>query len=176
MFEAWWNIWTWICCKFTTESASEKIWKSDSCWSYGQEFGVLFFLTHGVVYKNIITLKLLLFGFRYQSVSTSQLGCKIMFNCNQQEAQLSPRDRAMRRVSWNLASCHATVQYDKSWTNRSYEVGGKVGWCVINMCTQPWRDRVASMCHKQTTTVELCISPVYRRLAVAKFSKSTSTM
>jgi len=27
-----------------------------------------------------------------------------------QEAQLSPRDRAMRRVSWNLANCHATVQ------------------------------------------------------------------
>ena len=27
-----------------------------------------------------------------------------------QEAQLSPRDRAMRRVSWNLPSCHATVQ------------------------------------------------------------------
>ena len=43
---------------------------------------------------------------------------------NRQEAQLSPRDRAMRRVSWNLANCHATVQYDKSWTNRSYEVGG----------------------------------------------------
>jgi len=36
--------------------------------------------------------------------------------------------------------------YDKSWTNRSYEVGGlKVGRCVINMCTQPWRDRVASI-------------------------------
>jgi len=29
---------------------------------------------------------------------------------NTQEAQLSPRDRAMRRVSWNLANCHATVQ------------------------------------------------------------------
>ena len=26
-----------------------------------------------------------------------------------QEAQLSPRDRAMRRVSWNLANCHTTV-------------------------------------------------------------------
>ena len=40
----------------------------------------------------------------------------------QQDAQLS--QSAMRRVSWNLANCHATVQYDKSWTNRSYEVGG----------------------------------------------------
>ena len=27
-----------------------------------------------------------------------------------QEAQLSPRDRAMRRVNWNLANCHATMQ------------------------------------------------------------------
>ena len=27
-----------------------------------------------------------------------------------QEAQLSPRDRAMRCVNWNLANCHATVQ------------------------------------------------------------------
>ena len=27
-----------------------------------------------------------------------------------QEAQLSPMDRAMRRVNWNLANCHATVQ------------------------------------------------------------------
>jgi len=26
------------------------------------------------------------------------------------EAQLSPRDRAMRRVNWNLANCHTTVQ------------------------------------------------------------------
>jgi len=29
---------------------------------------------------------------------------------DKQEAQLSPRDRAMRRVSWSLANCHATVQ------------------------------------------------------------------
>jgi len=27
-----------------------------------------------------------------------------------QEAQLSPRDRAMRRVSWNLANCHASAE------------------------------------------------------------------
>ena len=82
-----------------------------------------------------------------------------------EEAQLSPRDRAMRRVNWNLANCHATVQKllvrqvqnkSKLWSWRD-----KVGRCVINMCTP--------------TTVELCIglSPVYRRLAVAKFSKST---
>ena len=44
-----------------------------------------------------------------------------------QEAQLSPRDRAMRRVSWNLANCtqqQRNYLYDKSWTNRSHEVGG----------------------------------------------------
>ena len=67
----------------------------------------------------------------------------------QQEAQLSPRDRAMRRVSWNLANCQATVQKilirqvlnkSKLWSWRV-----KVGQCVINICTQPWRDRVASI-------------------------------
>jgi len=66
--------------------------------------------------------------------------------------------------------------YDKSWTNRSYEVEGLRWADVINMCTQPWRVRVLSLsyrCHKQTDTVELCISPVYRRHGVAKFSKST---
>jgi len=69
--------------------------------------------------------------------------------------------------------------YDKSWPNWWYEVGGLVrGNLSWTMCTQPWRDRVGShslRCHKQTDDVELCrpISPVYRRLAVAKFSKST---
>ena len=29
---------------------------------------------------------------------------------NWQESQLSPRGRAMRRVNWNRANCHATVQ------------------------------------------------------------------
>jgi len=28
-----------------------------------------------------------------------------------------------------------------------------------------------AMCHKQTTMVELCMSPVYQRLAVAEFFK-----
>jgi len=61
------------------------------------------------------------------SLTTPQCGArccqlkKLSTKCklNAQEAQLSPRDRAMRRVSWNLANCHATVQnylYDKSWT------------------------------------------------------------
>ena len=67
--------------------------------------------------------------------------------------------------------------YDKSWPNWWYEVGGLVGGNVSwTMCTHPWRHRVGShclKCHKQTDDVELCIWPVYRRLAVANFSKST---
>jgi len=57
--------------------------------------------------------------------TNDNVNCPVAYHrLNIQEAQLSPRDRAMRRVSWNLANCHATVQYDKSWTNWSYEVGG----------------------------------------------------
>ena len=36
--------------------------------------------------------------------------CWLPNNCEWQEAQLSPSDRAMRLVSSNLANCHATVQ------------------------------------------------------------------
>jgi len=97
-----------------------------------------------------------------------------------QEAQLSPRDRATRRVSWNLpipTQQYRNYLYDKSWPNRWYKVGDLVGgnaWQTMR--TQPWRHRVGFhclKCHKQTDNVELCISPVCRRLAVAKFSKST---
>ena len=67
----------------------------------------------------------------------------------EQEAQLSPRDHAMRRVSWNLANYQATVQKIpvRQVLNKSklWSWGVKVGRCVINMCTQPWRDRVASI-------------------------------
>ena len=42
-----------------------------------------------------------------------------------QEAQLSPRDRAMRRVSWNLASCHA--QCNKKVLN---QVSAVANWPV----------------------------------------------
>ena len=74
------------------------------------------------------------------------LACAEKLGQRIQEAQLSPMDRAMRCVSWNLANCHATVQKllvqvlnkSKLWSWRV-----KVGRCVINMCTQPWRIRVA---------------------------------
>ena len=80
-----------------------------------------------------------------------------------QEAQLSPSDRAMRLVSSNLANYHATVQklLIRQVLTKPMVCSWRFSWrqCVIN----------------KPTTVELCrpISPVYRRLAVAKFFKST---
>ena len=88
---------------------------------------------------------------RYHLVLLSSYKTLKSADCNfqEQKAQLSPRDRAMRRVSRNLAICHATFQKllvrqvlnkSKLWSWRV-----TVGQCVINMCTQPWRDRVASI-------------------------------
>ena len=94
-----------------------------------------------------------LLGQLVQSLMGSQCAKKMCakflftFWHNRKEAPLSPRDRTMRRVSWNLANCRATVQKllvrqvlnkSKLWSWRV-----KVGRCVINMCTQPWRIRVA---------------------------------
>jgi len=79
----------------------------------------------------------------------------------EQEAQLSPRDRAMRLVSSNLVNYHATVQK----------------LLIRQVLTKPivrsWRFSWRQCAINKPTTVELCISPAYRRLAVAKFSKST---
>ena len=69
--------------------------------------------------------------------------------------------------------------YDKSLTDRSYEVGGYSGpMCnkhVHSTMTRSSRFRcpIGLGIINKPTTVELWISPVYRRLAVAKFSKST---
>jgi len=83
--------------------------------------------------------------------------------CSKQEAQLSPSDSAMRLVSSNLANYHATVQklLIRQVLTKPMVKSWKFSWrqCVIN----------------KPTTVELCISPVYRRLAVAKFSESLIT-
>jgi len=65
--------------------------------------------------------------------------CKIL-----QEAQLSPSDRAMRLVSSNLASYHATVQK-----------------LLIRQ----------AMCHKQTDDGRVVYITCIPTLAVAKFSK-----
>ena len=53
-----------------------------------------------------------------------------------QEAQLSPRDRAMRRVNWNLANCHATVQklLIRQVLTKSMVWSWRISWrqCVID--------------------------------------------
>jgi len=52
-----------------------------------------------------------------------------------------PRDRAMHRVSRNLANCHATVQklLVRQVLTKSTVRSWRFSWrqCVINMCTQP---------------------------------------
>jgi len=102
--------------------------------------------------------------------------CQVVY----QEAQLSPRDRTMRHVSCNLPT--ATQQcrnylYDKSWTNRSHKLDSYTG----TMCDKHVHSTMTRSSHfhcpigviNKPTTGVLWISPVYRRLAVAKFSKST---
>ena len=98
-----------------------------------------------------------------------------------QEAPLSPRDRAMRRVNWNLANCHATVQ--KLLIRQVLTKSMVWSWrfsrrqCVIDNVhsTMMWPSRFHCLrcVINKPTTDDLWISPVYRRLAVAKFSKST---
>ena len=97
-----------------------------------------------------------------------------------QEPQLSPSDRAMRLVSSSLANYHATVQklLVRQVLTKLMVWSWRFSWrqCVINVCTQPRRDRVALIVSgviNKPTTDELCISRVYRRLAAVKFSKST---
>ena len=67
--------------------------------------------------------------------------------------------------------------YDKSWPNWLYEVGGLVGgnvsWTIALKHDATESAPIVSGVINKPTTVELCISPVYRRLAVAKFCKST---
>ena len=101
---------------------------------------------------------------------------------SKQEARLSPSDRAMRLVSSNLANCHATVQkllirqvptklmvWSWRFSRRQLMCHEQ---CALNHDATESAPIVSSVINKPTT-VELCISPVYQRLAVAKFSKST---
>jgi len=63
--------------------------------------------------------------------------------------------------------------YDKSWTNRSYEVGG-IQWAdVLSTVMRSSRFHCLIGVINKPTTVDLYISPVYRRVDVAKYSKST---
>jgi len=55
MFKAWWNIYTSLCCKFTTESVSEK--KCGNRLIFGEVIGkslVSCFLTHSVVQQQFL--------------------------------------------------------------------------------------------------------------------------
>ena len=88
---------------------------------------------------------------------------------------------AMRRLNWNLANCHATVQ--KLLIRQVLTKSMVWSWrfsrrqCVIDnvhsTMTRPSRFHCLRCVINKPTTDDLCISPVYRRLAVAKFSKST---
>ena len=139
-----------VCCKFANESVSE-FWKSvNICGSHGQEFSVLFFDS------------------RCRSAASRTaidpggiVPPPMADNLLKQEAQLSPSDRAMRLVSSSLANYHLTAQK----------------LLIRQVLTKPmvwsWRFSCRQCVMNKPTTVELCISPVYRRLAVAKFSKST---
>jgi len=77
---------------------------------------------------------------------------------HKQEAQLSPRDRAMRCVNWNLANCHATVQKLLLWQVLAKLMVWSWGFsrrqCVIDnvhsTMTRPSRFHLSQMCHKQT--------------------------
>ena len=104
-------------------------------------------------------------GYIWSEVQTciwpSWCHCHSLSFASVQEAQLSPSDRAMHLVSSNLANYHAIVQklLIRQVLTKPMVLSWRFSWrqCDIN----------------KPTTVELCISPVYRRLAVAKFSKST---
>jgi len=78
-----------------------------------------------------------------------------------QETQLSPSDHTMHLVSSNLANYHATVQKLL------------IRQVLTKMMVWSWRFSWRQCVINKPTTVELCISPVYRWLIVAKFSKST---
>ena len=107
--------------------------------------------------------------------------------CLKTRSSLSPRDRAMRRVNLNLANCHATVQkllirqvltksmvwsWRFSWSQCVINVGRCSPCCVHSTMTRLSRSHCLRSVINKLTTDELWISPVYRWLAVAKFSQS----
>ena len=63
-----------------------------------------------LLYKAIPFHSIVLFQATRPIQTKQRLHKKTENQYKEQEAQLSPRDRAMRRVNWNLANCHATVQ------------------------------------------------------------------
>ena len=87
------------------------------------------------------------------TISDKRLGPQL-----NQEAQLSPRDRAMRRINWNLANCHATVQKLLIWQVLTKSMVWSWRFsrmqCVIDnvhsTMTRPESLSLSQMCHKQT--------------------------
>jgi len=66
-----------------------------------------------------------------------------IFMWTKQEAQLSPRDRAMRRVSWNLANCHDAIEslslpigapHPGRISRRSLASGNRNPWAIVWCC------------------------------------------
>jgi len=89
-----------------------------------------------------------------------------------------PRDASCQLKCCQLPRNSAETNY----TTSPDQIDGK----KLEILSEAMRDRQCALNHDVTefapivsgvinkpTTVELCISPVYRRLAVAKFSKST---
>ena len=87
---------------YIAESATEKNLKSENIWhSYGHKDGLCCVLSSS--FSSVVA--------RRTKCTRQPPSCLEPNICQfKQEAQLSPRDRAMRRVSWNLANCHATVR------------------------------------------------------------------
>jgi len=90
-----------------------------------------------------------------------------------QEAQLSPRDRAMRCVNWNLANCHATVQKLLIWQVLTKSM--LWSWrfsrrrdrqCALNHDATELAPIVSGVINKPTTvTTLLCASVFFWRSA-----------
>ena len=98
-----------------------------------------------------------------------------------QEAQVSPRDRMMRRVSCNLANCHATVQklLVRQVLNKSnfMKLEGYSGTTcnkhVHSTMTRSSRFHCPIVVINKLTTDRVVDITCMLTLAVAKFSKST---
>jgi len=107
---------------------------------------------------------------RREATSFTYHFTSLHFIYKEQEAQLSPSDRAMRRVNWNLANCHATVQkllirqvVTKSivWSwrfSRRQCVIDNVA-CALNHDASESAPIVSGVINK-STMIESCISPV----------------
>ena len=120
MCKGWWNIYTRVCCKFTTESIVKKVWKSVNIWwSYGQEFDVLFFWTHSVYTVHTQSA----FGLSNVGYSTFRDTCLRLFEKNSLKRRIAQfvyvnkqRQRHCQAVETRRSSKFDTVEFT-SWFN-----------------------------------------------------------